>query len=88
MRGKEGLGGGDIKLTGAMGLLLGWERLLFGVLVSAVCASVVLSVLSRRAAREGREDAEYPFAPFLTAGYALSLFFGAEIINAYLSLLY
>ncbi len=87
VRGKEGLGGGDIKLTGAMGLFLGWERLLLAILIAAVVASVVLSVLSRRAEKEGREGVEYPFAPFLTAGYAISLFFGAPIIDAYLSLL-
>lgn len=88
VRGKEGLGGGDIKLTGAMGLLLGWERLLLAVLIASVVASVLLSVLTRRDEKRGEGEREYPFAPFLSVGYAISLFFGATLINAYLSLLF
>lgn len=86
VRGKDGLGGGDIKLTGACGLLLGWQRLMLSVLIAAVCASVVLTVLQRRAGEDGR-DTEYPFAPFLTAGFGLTMFFGHSIIGWYMSLL-
>ncbi|MBO7276073.1 MAG: prepilin peptidase, partial [Clostridia bacterium] len=84
IRHKDGLGGGDIKLTGACGLLLGWQRLMLSVLCAAVVASVVLIILSRRS---GEEDAEYPFAPFLTFGFALAMFFGHSIISGYISLL-
>lgn len=84
LRHKDGLGGGDIKLTGACGLLLGWQRLMLSVLCAAVVASVVLIILSRRS---GEEDKEYPFAPFLTCGFALAMFFGHSIISGYLSLL-
>ena len=94
IRGKEGLGGGDIKLTGACGLLLGWERLLLSMILATVTASIILVILSKRAEKransedgEEREDAEYPFAPFLTAGFAIALFFGHTLIGAYLSLL-
>ncbi len=90
VRHMEGLGGGDIKLTGACGLLLGWERLLLSVLLSAVVASVVLVILSRRAQSDegdSHNPTEYPFAPFLTGAFAIALFFGNRIISAYLSLL-
>ena len=84
IRHKDGLGGGDIKLTGACGLLLGWQRLMLAVLCAAVVASVVWVILSRRS---GDDETEYPFAPFLTCGFALAMFFGHNIISAYLSLL-
>ncbi len=90
IRGREGLGGGDIKLAAACGLLLGWERLLLSVLAASVAASVVLGVLSRRDGKKDEESegsGEYPFAPFLSAAFALALFFGNYIISAYLSLL-
>ena len=90
VRHKEGLGGGDIKLTAACGLLLGWERLLLSILISTVVASVVLVILTRRSQSDEAEDAsaaEYPFAPFLTGAFAIALFFGNTIISAYLSLL-
>lgn len=89
LRGIEGLGGGDIKLTAVCGLLLGWERLLLSVLIAAVSASVVLVILSKRAERKSGDGAEieYPFAPFLTSGFAIAMFFGDTIINWYLALI-
>ncbi len=84
LSGKEGLGGGDIKLAGVCGLMLGWERLLLSVLIATVPAAVVMAVVSR--GKEG-EEREFPFAPFLVAGFAISLLFGTEIIDIYLSLL-
>ena len=96
IRGKEGLGGGDIKLTGACGLILGWERLLLSIVIATVVASIVLVIVSKRAEKKSTEpdedgdesvDTEYPFAPFLTAAFAISMFFGHALISAYLSLL-
>ncbi|MBE5869283.1 MAG: prepilin peptidase [Lachnospiraceae bacterium] len=89
VRGKEGLGGGDIKLTAACGLLLGWQRLLLSILLATVAASIVLVILSRRAGakEEEGESAEYPFAPFLTSAFVIALFWGSDLITAYLSLL-
>ena len=83
LTGRDGLGGGDVKLAGAVGLLLGWERLLLGLLLSTVPAAVILLVLSR--GREG-EEREFPFAPFLVFGFTISMLFGKQIIDGYLSL--
>lgn len=83
---KEALGGGDIKLAAAAGLLLGWERLLLGLILSSVSAAVILAVISRRSGAE--RDREYPFGPFLTVGFLLALYVGAPIIRAYLGLLF
>jgi len=90
VRHKEGLGGGDIKLTAACGLLLGWERLLLSILLSTVIASVVLVILSKKDQSDEENDGsqtEYPFAPFLTGAFTVALFFGNTIIAAYLALL-
>lgn len=88
IRGVEGLGGGDIKLTGVCGLLLGWERLLLSIFIATVSASIVLLALSRKKSDSDEEGgAEYPFAPFLTSGFAIAMFFGEDIIEWYLSLI-
>ena len=90
LRGIEGLGGGDVKLVGAAGLLLGWERMLLSVLIASILASIVLIFATKIAQKRGNDDAdsrEYPFAPFLTLGFTVSMFFGTKIIAAYLSLL-
>lgn len=58
IKGREGLGGGDIKLTAVCGLLLGWERLLLSVLVASVVACVVLGILSRKKRKQHEEEQE------------------------------
>ncbi len=80
---REGLGGGDVKLAGVAGLLLGWERLLLALLLATIPAAIIMSVLSR--GKEG-EERRFPFGPFLVFGFAVAMFFGADIINWYMSL--
>jgi len=81
--GKEGLGGGDVKLCGAVGLLLGWERLLLGLLIATVPAAIVMSLFKKDGEGESRP---FPFGPFLVVGFAVALLFGAQIVNWYLPL--
>ncbi|MBE6531476.1 MAG: prepilin peptidase [Ruminococcaceae bacterium] len=82
--GKEGLGGGDVKLAGVVGLLLGWERLLLGLLIATIPAAVIMLILSKGKKGESRQ---FPFAPFLVVGFGASMLFGTQIISWYLSLL-
>lgn len=81
--GKEGLGGGDIKLEAVMGLFLGLPKLVLAVLISSVSASIIMLIAKRH-----DENKEFPFAPFLAVGYAIAMFFGDMIITWYLSFLF
>ena len=78
---RDALGGGDIKLCGVAGLLLGWQKFLFGVLLASLVGSIILLTLKNR--EKGRE---YPFAPFLTFGFTAALLFGEPILQWYLTL--
>lgn len=71
LRGRDGLGGGDPKLFGAIGLWLGW-RALPGVLLAA-CVVGLAYVLARRiAGRPLATTDRLPFGVLLAvAGYAL-----------------
>ena len=82
--GKEGLGGGDVKLAGVVGLLLGWERLLLGLLIATIPAAVIMLIISKR---KNGESLQFPFAPFLVVGFGVAMLFGTQIIGWYLSLL-
>jgi len=82
---KDALGGGDIKLAAVMGLMLGWERLILGLLIASVAGSIILIIISKR--QNAEKEREYPFAPFLCAGFWIALMFGAPIIEWYISLL-
>ena len=81
--GKEALGGGDIKLAAVMGLFLGLPKLILAVLVASVAASIIMLI-----AKKHSEEKEFPFAPFLSAGFALATLFGDSMIQWYFSLLF
>jgi len=84
--GQEALGGGDIKLAAAAGLLLGWEKMLAAMLVSTVAGSVIILII-RRAKKNGK-TAEYPFVPFMAVGILIMLFFGDSLIDLYMNIIY
>lgn len=66
LRGREGLGGGDPKLLGAIGLWLGW-RLLPMVLLIASLLGLGIALLQAVRGRALVRDAALPFGTFLAA---------------------
>lgn len=77
-----GIGMGDVKLMGAAGLLLGWQRILLALIVGSVAGSIIHMIRMRRSG-EGKKLA---FGPYLSAGIVLSALFGEALIGAYLGL--
>ena len=63
--GRDGLGGGDIKLLAWLGSLLGWKAIPFIILFSSMTGSVVGLLLSRKSS-EGLKTV-IPFGPFIAA---------------------
>jgi len=80
--GKEGMGGGDIKLLAMIGALLGWIGVLFTIFVASLVGTLVGIVLMLRA-RKGMKMA-LPFGPYLSIGAIAYVFFGPELILLYL----
>ncbi|WMJ76673.1 MULTISPECIES: prepilin peptidase [unclassified Sedimentibacter] len=78
------MGGGDIKLMAALGLMFGLKGTLFITLFSFVIGAVV-SVFLIALNIKGRKD-EIPFGPFISLSALIYIFFGFEIIRSYLSL--
>jgi leader peptidase (prepilin peptidase)/N-methyltransferase len=83
--GKDGMGGGDIKLLAMIGAFLGWKGVLFTVMASSLIGTVVGIVLMVRTGK-GIKMA-LPFGPFLSIGAILFLFFGPQLIDLYFNLL-
>lgn len=79
----RGIGGGDIKLMAASGLLLGWQcnilAFLLGCIIGSVCHVIRMRVTK----------AEHVLAlgPYLSIGIFLCAMWGRELINWYLSML-
>ncbi len=83
MRGKMGMGGGDIKYIAAAGALMGWAQVLVIIFIGALAGGIFggigmgvkkLDFLSR-----------IPFGPFLALATLISIFFGDPIVDWYLN---
>ena len=83
-RGKEGMGGGDIKLLGMIGAFIGWKGVLFTIMASSFTGTAVGIIMMLRAGK-GMKMA-LPFGPFLAIGAILYLFLGPQIISWYFNL--
>ncbi|MGB2578619.1 leader peptidase (prepilin peptidase)/N-methyltransferase [Elusimicrobium simillimum] len=70
---KESMGGGDIKLMGGVGALLGWQGVITTVVIASA-AGLVYSVYLLIRKKAGRESA-IPFGPFLSFGALVNLFY-------------
>jgi leader peptidase (prepilin peptidase)/N-methyltransferase len=83
LTGREGMGGGDIKLGAMLGAFLGWKVVLLSIFLAVVLGgALALGLLSIRAT--GRKD-PIPFGPFLAAGGVVGLFWGERVITWYVS---
>jgi leader peptidase (prepilin peptidase)/N-methyltransferase len=83
--GKEGMGGGDIKLLAMIGAFLGWKPALMTIMVGSLLGSLVgITLIATRVIK--RED-YIPFGPFLVCGALVALFFGQSILDWYQGLL-
>ena len=79
-----GMGMGDVKLALLMGAMLGKTvgvALMVGMIAALVPAAFLLARHGSAARKMG-----IPFAPFLAFGSLVALFFGEQLLDAYLSL--
>jgi len=82
--GREGMGGGDIKLLAMIGAWMGWRSLPLIVLISSLTGAVIGSIFILFTGKGYR--VRIPFGPFLSLGALFYLFFGSEFAKWYFSL--
>jgi prepilin signal peptidase PulO-like enzyme (type II secretory pathway) len=75
IRGKEGLGYGDFKLTAALGAWLGWQALP-GIIFTAALAGACVGLL-QVVGKKRQRDQPMPFGPFLAAAGFVALCTGS-----------
>jgi leader peptidase (prepilin peptidase) / N-methyltransferase len=85
LRGREGMGLGDVKMMLMAGAFLGAKRTLLTIFAGSLLGSVlgVAVILARRK----EADYELPFGTFLGMAALLVVFFGTPVVNWYQSLL-
>jgi leader peptidase (prepilin peptidase)/N-methyltransferase len=83
----RGMGMGDVKLAGVLGLYLGWvgwSALAVGALAAFLIGGLVGIglILARRASR----STGIPFGPWMLAGAWVGIIIGEQLASAYLAL--
>jgi leader peptidase (prepilin peptidase)/N-methyltransferase len=81
----KGMGMGDVKLALLLGAMLG-RTVPVALMIGMLAALVPSLVLLARHGSAARKMA-IPFAPFLALGGLIALFFGDELLDAYLTLI-
>lgn len=83
--GKDGMGGGDIKLLAMIGTIVGWQGVLFTIFVASAVGTIVgMTVML---VKGKNMKFAVPFGPFLSIGAITFIFFGQRIIFWYFNLL-
>lgn len=73
----RGMGMGDVKLAGLMGLILGWPKIIVALYLAFLTGAffgVILILLKKK-----KFGQHIPFGPFLTTATFVSLFWGEKI---------
>ena len=78
----RGIGGGDIKLMAATGLLLGWQNILLALMIGSIAGSVIHLTLMKV---QGK-DRVLAFGPYLALGIFVSMLYGNNLITWYLGM--
>jgi len=80
----RGMGMGDVKLAGVLGLFLG-AAVAPAIFIALVCGTLVgVAVMAVKGAAEGRKT-KVPFGPFLAFGAVVALFAGDAMVDWYLT---
>jgi len=80
--GRDGMGGGDIKLLAMIGAFLGWRGVLVTLIIGSLTGALIGIALI--AVRGGDTRVPIPFGPFLALGALCALFYGNALIYWYL----
>jgi len=77
----RGMGGGDVKLSFLLGLLLGWPLTLTALYVSFISGALVALILI--ALRKKRFGQIVPFGPFMIFSIFISLFWSKQLLSIF-----
>lgn len=84
LTGKDGMGGGDIKLLAMLGAFLGWKAIPFIIFSSSLIGSFVGIAIMWFQKKNSK--LAIPFGPYLAVGAVLYIFYGKPLIRWYLGL--
>ncbi|MEI3614925.1 prepilin peptidase [Pseudogracilibacillus sp. SO30301A] len=80
-----GMGAGDMKLFGVIGMVLGWKKVLLAFFIAAFLGAIIGGILM--IVNKVKKKQPIPFGPYIVVGALVSYFYGEQILTFYLSLL-
>jgi len=82
---REAMGLGDVKFMGAIGAFLGWQSVIFSLVVSSFIGAMVglALVLSGKRALSSR----LPYGPYIAIAAAIWIFFGQDLLGWYVGII-
>ena len=78
------IGGGDVKLMAAAGLLLGWEKIILAFLLGCIIGSIIHLLRMKLS----KADHVLAMGPYLSIGIAIAVLWGDALIRWYLGYLF
>lgn len=73
---KEAMGGGDVKLMGAIGAFLGWKLTILAFFIAPFFGAIFGLIVKAR-----HNKSVIPYGPFLALGAIIAIFFGETIMQ-------
>jgi leader peptidase (prepilin peptidase) / N-methyltransferase len=80
-----GIGGGDIKLFGVLGLALGWKLILITFIIACFTGTLWGGIAMK--ASKSKNSNPFPFGPCIAIGCLASYFYSEELIHWYFLIL-
>ncbi|WLV24123.1 A24 family peptidase [Aciduricibacillus chroicocephali] len=78
---RGGMGAGDMKLFGVLGIVLGWKEVLLAFFLACLFGAVI-GLIMQMTGRTERKQA-IPFGPYIVFGTLIAYFFGSPILEFY-----
>ena len=83
LTGGRGIGGGDIKLMAAAGLLIGWKNIIIALFLGCILGSIIHIALMIILKKERM----LAFGPYLSLGIFLAMLYGKPLFDWYVGLI-
>ncbi|WP_331713807.1 A24 family peptidase [Lentibacillus sp. JNUCC-1] len=83
---KGGMGAGDMKLFGILGIVLGFKKMLLAFLLSTVVGAIIGVILLMTEVIKRQQHV--PFGPYIVLGALITYFYGDFLADWYIDLLF
>lgn len=81
---KGGMGGGDMKLIGVLGFILGLKKIALAMFLSFIFGAIISLILLSLKIKSKKDP--IPFAPFISLAFMITVLWGDQLILWYINL--